>query len=48
MEQNKSLKEQLLVSQIHGASMLKELNETKQQLKKMSKKLIRFQVKAEK
>lgn len=40
IEQNKSLKEQLLVSQTYGASMLKELTETRKQLKTISKKTI--------
>jgi hypothetical protein len=37
LEQNASLKEQLLVSQNYGAHMLKELKETKKKMKAMSR-----------
>lgn len=37
MDQNKSLQEQLLLSQYYGSKMLRELNETKEKLKKLTK-----------
>jgi hypothetical protein len=43
IEQNSSLKEQLLLSQNHGSRTLKELNETKEKLKAMSKKLENYE-----
>ncbi|RNA40520.1 hypothetical protein BpHYR1_007090 [Brachionus plicatilis] len=38
LDQNKSLKEQLLLSQYYGSKLLRELNETKEKLKKSTLK----------
>jgi hypothetical protein len=46
MEQNKSLKEQLLVSQNYGAHMLKELKDTKKKLKQMVKIVKKYENKS--
>lgn len=36
MDQNKSLQEQLLLSQYYGSNLLRELNETKEKFKKIT------------
>jgi len=43
VEQNQSLKEQLLLSQNYGAKMLKELNEAKEQIKIIKKRLNQYE-----